>query len=522
MTRNLSELSGRDQGRLIALLEGKLGAKAEAKLRARLDNEPALAEAWARLQATRSLLHDIAEDELPDVSFRQIDAQVRWRLAAEEEKQQAWETSRRPWRLAAAACAALVLGMVAGVVLDRSLRPQSTVRNTPAPAVVAAKPSKAPTPTPPPAPARSLAALAIVVNGEVNVAAAGGGALERLRLDRPLLPGDRILTSANGQVTLQWADGTGVLLGPDSELELRALTTRQQLLALHSGAGRFVVKPRRELPADERDRRVEVLTGNLRVRVVGTRFAVTLGPEQTAVEVSRGKVRAMPHDPRHPDRVGKSLLISAGQRLEVPRQGGQSRLVAADPARLKRPAPYLIAWRSLAHVLARTGRLQVDSRPIGAELHMDSVWVGQTNLQLRGMRGRHLLELWRDGKRLRRHWVQIGQGKPVRVALQLDTVRVRRVEKARLAPAIYRIIQRRAVLIRACYERRLKLRPHLAGKFELRFEIGRDGRVKKAHVDRDTLADPLVGRCAESAVKRWRFPPGNPATLVYPFVFKPR
>ncbi len=207
----------------------------------------------------------------------------------------------------------------------------------------------------------------------------------------------------------------------------------------------------------------------------------------------------------------------------MPQQGGKPRLATADAESLKRrPSPYLIPWRSLAHVLALTGGLRVDSRPIGAELRVDSVWVGQTNLLLRGTRGRHLLELWRDGKRLRRHWVQIGQGKPTRVALQLDTVRIRRLEKARLSPAIYRIIRRRAVLIRACYERRLKLRPRLAGQFDLRFEIGRDGRVEKATVDRDTLPDPLVGRCAENAVKRWRFPPGTPTTLVYPFIFKPR
>ena len=511
-------LRSRDVSRLLALADGRLGGRARRKLEARLDVEPQLAEAWKRLQATRKLVRELDDVQLPEEPpYRQIEAQVRWRVAQQDEQNAARRAQLRPWRWAIALTTACALGVLGGVFLQRaflSTAPPAlakVVRTIPTPP--AKEPAKRPVLGP--QAEHELAALAVVTSGEVSVAPAGG-ALTRLMPNHPLLPGDRVLTAANGLVTLQWEDGTGVQLEGDGELKLQKLTDRHQLLVLHAGRARFMVAP-------HRPRSFDVVAGNLRVHVVGTHFSVALGRDATEVEVVEGKVQTFPYDPKRPLAQAKGFAVAAGQRLRVPHSGGAPQLTSRSKPKTVAERPdllYLAAWTNLARVLATTGLLRVESQPGGADLRFDHQPVGRTNLRFRGSYGRHLLELWRDGKLLRRHWVQIRADKPTRVALQLDGVRVRRA--ARLPTGIYQLFRRRAVLIRRCYERRLKRQPKLAGKLELQFEIGADGRVKSASVDRDTLSDPSVGRCAVAAIKRWRFPAGNAITLVYPFVFRPR
>lgn len=517
-------LRSRDVGRLLALADGRLGERARARLEARLKAEPELAEAWERLRATRKLVRELDQVELPEEPpYRQIEAQVRWRVAQQEDRDAARRARLRPWRWALALTTACLLGGVGGVFLQRMLlstaTPPTLVRKTPTPPPTRPKATR-----PAPQPRRGqkagdeheLAALAVVTSGEVSVAPAGG-ALSRLALNRPLLPGDRVLTAANGLVTLQWEDGTGAQLESDGELKLQQLTDRHQTLVLDAGRARFVVAP-------HRPRSFDVIAGNLRVHVVGTRFAVSVGRDATEVEVTEGKVQTFPYDPKRPLAPGKGLAVAAGQRLRVARSGGAPQLstLAVTQARqgpTKKPSLlYLAVWSNLARVLATTSLLRVESQPGGADLRFDHHPVGRTNLRFRGSHGRHLLELWRDGKLLRRHWVQLRPDKPTRVALQLDNVQVRRT--ARLPAGIYQLFRRRAVLIQRCYERRLKQRPGLAGRFELRVGFDAAGKVTEASIDRDTLDDPNVGRCAMAVVKRWRFPPGQPAALVYPFVFR--
>ncbi len=519
----MSSISKGDITRLLMLLDGKLDVTKRTHLEARMAQEPALKSAWERLKATQALCRDLGEAEPPEVSYRHIEAQVRWRSAQEDDVRAAQQARRRPWRVALTLAATIALGALSGVALDRYV-----LRTDPGPSAdsphltaiapsslaVAPKPAIAPR-APTPAPERPLAALAIVLRGEVNVAPRGG-ATEPLRLERPLLPGDRILTGPNGAVTLQWADGTGTHLGPDGELELRHLTETTQRLALFRGRARFAVKPTTDLT---HARRFEILAGNVRLHVVGTRFGINFADDATEVEVTRGKVRVFPFDAQDPDRVtGAGVLVKAGHRVRVPRRGGPpvATTFTPDARRL-----YLLPWSTLAQVLAETGPLRVETKPEGIEARLDTIAIGQTNLRLRGRCGRHLLELWRGGRRLRRRWVQIGQGK-TRITLRLGAVHVARTEKAILPAPVTRILNRGTVSVRACYERRLKTTPHLNGSFRLHIDVAANGHVTHVRVTDDNLGDPLVGRCAAATVKRWRFPPGEPSTLDIPFRFRPR
>ena len=82
------------------------------------------------------------------------------------------------------------------------------------------------------------------------------------------------------------------------------------------------------------------------------------------------------------------------------------------------------------------------------------------------------------------------------------------------------MVRRRAPQIRACYERRLKRDPSLAGTVSLRLHVGDAGQVTRIDVEQSTLPDPLVAECLRREAAGWSFTQGRNATVVYPFVFR--
>lgn len=87
---------------------------------------------------------------------------------------------------------------------------------------------------------------------------------------------------------------------------------------------------------------------------------------------------------------------------------------------------------------------------------------------------------------------------------------------------IARIVRRRAHAIRACYERRLGVDPHLAGKLVVRWTVGANGRVSQASVASSSLGDSAVGSCVLRVVRRMAFqkPRDGVCTVQWPFVFQ--
>ena len=82
------------------------------------------------------------------------------------------------------------------------------------------------------------------------------------------------------------------------------------------------------------------------------------------------------------------------------------------------------------------------------------------------------------------------------------------------------MVRRRGTQIRACYERRLKRDPSLAGTVSLRLRVGDAGQVTRVDVEGSTLPDPLVAECLRREAAGWSFSQGRNATVVYPFVFR--
>ncbi len=490
----------RNGPRLVALLSGALGPRAADRLREHLARCPGCAEALERLQKTAALCRELGAEPAPDLPWRQIEAQVQWKLSRAEET----PARRRHlgWApLIAGMSAAALVGVVVGLLVGRG-----TGRERPQPPVASAGKTQLP---PDPIIDEELAAVVTLARGEVSVVSSKGQASD-LVASRPLLQGERVITGTGSRVALQWSEGTGVLLGDESELELRVLRSVRQELALQQGRLTFKVQHRR--PGQS----FAVLSGGVRVSVTGTQFSVATTPATVEVTVQEGRVRVEPDD-----RGWAPVEVAAGSSLLVRRGGKQRPSVTAAP---KQDATALLAqlnllpWTSFQRVMAGTGLLALESLPDGADVVFDSRGVGSTNLKLRGGLGRHLVELWRGGKLVRRQWVEI-QLSPGRLAVDLLP---RPAPRPVLPPGVHELFVQRTVQIQGCYERRLKNDPTLSGRLTIRVQIDRSGHVASASLDTDTLTDPRVGQCALSVVRRWEFPAGNAAELVYPFHFKPR
>ena len=83
------------------------------------------------------------------------------------------------------------------------------------------------------------------------------------------------------------------------------------------------------------------------------------------------------------------------------------------------------------------------------------------------------------------------------------------------------VVRRRAGAIRACYEKRLQLKPNLKGKLQVRWTIALDGKTTSVSVTSNTLGDSKVSNCVARVLRRMRFrkPEGGICVVQWPFVF---
>ena len=85
---------------------------------------------------------------------------------------------------------------------------------------------------------------------------------------------------------------------------------------------------------------------------------------------------------------------------------------------------------------------------------------------------------------------------------------------------IARVVRRRAHAIRACYEKRLQVKPKLSGKLTARWTIKATGSVGGASAS-GSLTDGTVKNCVLRVIRRMRFkkPEGGVCIVKWPFVF---
>ncbi|MCA9671685.1 MAG: AgmX/PglI C-terminal domain-containing protein [Myxococcales bacterium] len=525
-----------DIDKLRALAEGRLSERAASKVRQRIDSCESCASKLKRLEAIRASLRDIADLEPPDdINYRLVEAQVNWQLSQDERGETKRASDRRGGLALRPALVFGTLVLLAGIAIGALMqyRGGAGLALTGVAYVdKAAKPSKAPAAaTASKAAAQpfdgALAALPTVLGGDVRVIDYHGKS-HVLQLTRPVLPGETLVTGKDGRVSLQWGGGSGVRVEPSSRVTFAELTYNIQALRLGYGGVELEIAKRRA------DQHVAVVAGPLRSEVHGTRFLVRRDEARAELHVVRGVVRASPtgrawtsleqgsvankgdvtNRGGHKHQLTNNAVdVTAGYVLKVDGDGPPtlSRRVDKNDKQL---SLNLLDWQSLAAALASSGTLAVLTRPIGADLTLDSVHVGPSNLRLRLRIGRHLVGVWRDGKLLHKRWVEIGSG-PSKLELAL------RAQEKPLPPPIVSMLRRRAPQLRGCYERRLKVAQSLKGKLRIKLSVDDSGAVEDASVLRDTLDDKRVGMCVVNVIKRWHFANKKALTVVFPLVFRP-
>ena len=499
------KLAQRDLDQLVALLHGDLPPHARPALEARLASDPSLADHYAAMQRCRRALHSAAGDEPPALSQRELETRLHWRLANEAPR-----PVRRPWRTAAAAaaaCAAAAALIVAIARPDNGTTEPPTPTPTPPGAVTATRSPRQPKAT-------ELAALPLLLTGKVHVAPPRGP-MARMELNRPVLPGDRLLTERRSRVALQWQAGSGLTLLPSSELQLLELSSAVQRIALHRG--------RINLRAGKHDNRLvfEVQAGPLRARVLGTHFSAWITPTNAGVEVFDGIVLAS-----DADQPARAMLLLPGQRMHFRLPDGAMRmeLIGTTPHN-----DYLLSdYPDLSHALATTGTLDLGDLPPHTRLQLDTLQFRGPRIRLRAGTGRHRLALLRGHSEVAVQWVQLAAATAQKVRLQVTPPGPRAVEPNALpsegtANSIYEVFRRQTPLIQACYRKALRRKPTLQGKIILRFRIRAEGSVESVALVANLDEAPEVGRCARAMAAQWRFPSTKqPAVVTYPVLFRNR
>ncbi len=76
----------------------------------------------------------------------------------------------------------------------------------------------------------------------------------------------------------------------------------------------------------------------------------------------------------------------------------------------------------------------------------------------------------------------------------------------------------------ACYERRLRERPTLAGEISIHWTIQRDGSVPEQCISHDSVGDPAIATCVNELIKSTTFTPpvAGEVGVEFPFVFAPQ
>ncbi len=253
--------------------------------------------------------------------------------------------------------------------------------------------------------AQEVVAEVVHVRGEVNVQR--DGASEAAQLGAPLRRGDRLRVGPESSLTLRFADGSRLLLRPDSELLLTRLlqrtggTATDTGLRLERGSADSRVMPLQ--PAG----RYELVTPAVHVGVRGTEFRtqVEAGSAVTRVEVLEGSVAAgRTETRREAPNARASQRVDAGEAvLATPSAAPLSTARLASPPDLSALAPRVervplrLAWAAQPGIGAWRAQVTAENNPDallldGRFTEPSARWVdlpdGRYELRVRAIDGR--------------------------------------------------------------------------------------------------------------------------------------
>lgn len=449
-------------------LAGKLAPREHAALEAHVATCARCARVRDRVRAARLALKKIGET-IPPTSGWDLP-----RLHTTPARPR-----RRLWRLLPIpilACAAVAL------IFTLRPSPQPAAR---APVAVAPAPAPAPASPAPPAPF-ALGNVVTFLQGDVLLGAA------KATPDSSLSAGS-VLETRRGRVAVQFGAHSGLVLEPQSKLEVVSFDSREIVLSV---SGAVDVELESRLPGQ----RFALLAGERTVEVRGTVFRVAHHGGELDVAVQRGRVAVIEG--------GAQVTVDAGARLALGRGVAVGTLLPepllaeaskalADSMRV----PIVAGWTTAGAAALRTSSpvLSVSAAP-SARVRVDGVEAGSGSFLLRAPPGRHLVE---SGAAAR--WIDVDAG-----AASVTLADAARSERPGQVDAQLRVHRSD---VGFCSDSERKEAPGFEGRVEVEIGIGADGAVNFVAPVRAS-ATPQVDACIQDLIRdRFTFPRGTQATV---------
>jgi hypothetical protein len=243
-------------------------------------------------------------------------------------------------------------------------------------------------------------AEAVHVRGEVTVERGTAGA-QPVLAGAWLQVGDLLRAGPDSSLTLRFADGSRLLLRPDSTLRLSTLRQRpgsaaaETGLRLDQGSADSRVAPLPAAAAAAAARRYEITTPTLHLGVRGTEFRTRVDPEAgtTHLEVIEGTVAAASGRAEQRLAAGQGAVAAAGARpltaaalAPPPDLSGVPQRVERVPLRLAwLPRDGVAGWRAQVVDPLHPDRLLLDGRFDGPAARWSDLPDGHYQLRVRAI-----------------------------------------------------------------------------------------------------------------------------------------
>ncbi len=397
------------------------------------------------------------------------------------------------WGLAGAALLASA-GVVMFAVLPALSEGGTEPPSTPLAATVPAAPTELPADRVPSIGAgQPLLGLVTRARGAVQIDG------ESARLFERTIAAGAVLASGAGWMDVQLGEGSAIAIGPRSSLRIERFDTAAIELSI-DGVVDLEVAPRAA------GQRFFVRSGAQLVEVHGTQFRVDHRADQTRVSCRHGLVTVREGARFIEVGAGHGALVHTGQPMPTP-----SPLTAEELTELALGTPYQVPWDDVLAVSRSTARLELTA-PEGRRLRLDGIELGAGSVEVRVVRGRHLVEASQDGGAFHRAgWAVVGAKSPaVRFEVSAE-------EAIRPPSGSYqRLRELRARLSTAELRRCVRplLKQGMSGSF-VRIELGveRDGTIGYLNI-LDTDLPVTLAECVRAVVSDVRFVAGPSAKVV--------
>ncbi|KQW01314.1 FecR domain-containing protein [Rhizobacter sp. Root1221] len=212
---------------------------------------------------------------------------------------------------------------------------------------------------------RATLAEAAFVKGTATVQHGPAGAAEPLVAGVTLRAGDVLRTGSDGSATVRFADGTRLIVVPDSAIALTHLLAMGKpgipdiSMRLLEGTSELRVPP-----TSAPTRRVEVRTPAVNLGVRGTEFRAGFDPaeQRSRLEVLDGRVAAEGAGRTVPVDAGLGVVVAAGQSVGAPQALPEVPDLASAPARVER-VPLRVAWPAVPGAAAYRAQVFAQGAP---------------------------------------------------------------------------------------------------------------------------------------------------------------